>query len=644
MSRILLISILTFVGLVAGAQVRLPKLISDGMVLQRDTELRIWGWASNGEKVAIKFNGRNLKTTTGNDGKWSIRFPSMKAGGPYAMEIVAKNRLLLNNIMIGDVWFCSGQSNMVHTLELHKERYASDIAAADYPDIRHFTVPATGVLQEPQEDITGGKWLIANPRDVLQFSVVGYFFAKDIYEKYKVPIGLINASVGGTPIEAWISENGLKDFASYARTIQRNRDTAYVNELSRRAASVKPRPEQDKGITGLIPWFDPTYMPIGWRSINIPGYWEDQGIRDLDGIVWYRKEIDIPASMTEDTVKVYLGRIVDADVVYINGVRIANTTYQYPQRRYIAPAGLLKPGKNIITVRVTNYSGKGGFVPDKPYRLSSKSKVIDLKGEWQYKVGDVFPPCTPSGRAALSIQNQPAALYNGMTSPLINFPIKGFLWYQGESNTSRAEEYARLLPALISDWRWQWKIPAAPFLYVQLPNFMEANYLPSESQWAELRESQLKTLSVPNTGMVVAIDLGEWNDIHPGNKKDIGLRLALAARRIAYGDSHIVYSGPIFRTIALQGNKLVVEFDHVGSGLVTNDGEDPRQFAIAGSDGKFTWAKTRIEGSKVILWTEEIPEPKFVRYAWADNPDGVNLYNKEGLPASPFRANIESQK
>ena len=385
-----------------------------------------------------------------------------------------------------------------------------------------------------------------------------------------------------------------------------------------------------------MPWYEPAYIPKEWRTINVPGYWEDQGIKDLNGVVWYRREIDVPASMTNVPAKVFLGRIVDADVLYINGKKVGNTTYQYPQRRYQIPADVLKAGKNIFVVRVINNSGKGGFVPDKPYCLFAGNDTIDLKGYWQYKVGEVFVPGRGGGNS-FSCKNQPSALYNAMVAPVINYTIKGFLWYQGEANSRRAEEYAKLQPAMIADWRNKWKEGDIPFLYVQLPGFMEVNYLPSESQWAELRESQLKSLSVPNTGMAVAIDLGEWNDIHPDNKKDVGESLALAAEKIAYGEKDIVYSGPIYQSSTIKGNKIIISFTNTGSGLITNDGEELSQFAIAGADKKFVWAKAKIEGDKMIVWNDDVANPMYVRYAWADNPDNPNLYNKEGLPASPFR-------
>jgi sialate O-acetylesterase len=632
-SYTLLILILT--GSVSFGQISLPKFISDGAVLQRDVELNVWGWASAGETIELTFRKKKFKTRADGSGNWSIKLPRQTAGGPFEMIFKGKNEITVRNILFGDVWFCSGQSNMVHQMNIHDVTYAKDITEANYPEIRQFLVPNGNNLQHSETDFPSGSWEAAIGDKVRPFSAVAYFFARKIYEKYRVPIGLINASVGGTPIEAWTSEEGLKDFAELIKTIQQNKDTAYVNTINRTAAAAAYRPKQetDLGLLADPKWYDVTFQPKGWRNINIPGYWEDQGLKDLNGVVWYRREIDVPSSMTSKEAKVFLGRIVDADVLYINGKQVGNTTYQYPQRRYSVPADVLKPGKNIFVVRVTNHAGKGGFVPDKPYCLFADKDTIDLKGYWQYKVGNVFAP-RPPGPPAIAAQNQPTALYNAMVAPLTNYAVKGILWYQGESNTGRPDEYAKLLPALITDWRNKWKQLHLPFIYAQLPGFMDYNYMPSESNWAKLRESQRKALSVPNTAMTVNIDLGEWNDIHPDNKKDVGERMALAALKIAYHEN-IVYSGPLYEEAAIEGNKIILSFKHTGSGLITIDNEVPREFAIAGRDKKFVWASAKIEGDKVIIWNENISNPVFVRYAWADNPD-VNLYNKEGLPASPF--------
>lgn len=617
----------------ATAQVRLPRLVRDSMVLQREAPVKLWGWATPGEPVRIRFQGKQFRTKTTAAGTWSVLMPALRSGGPYTMQIDATNHITLRDILVGDVWLCSGQSNMVHQLALHSEVYAADIAQANYPAIRHFKIPQTTDLKAPATDLAGGEWKSATPTDVADFSAVAYFFARQLYEQYHVPIGLINASVGGTPIEAWTSKEGLQAFPALQTTIRSNE-----NKPPAPAAAALPAPA-DLGLDSQPTWYDTTYTPTHWRPINIPGYWEDQGIRDLDGTVWYRREITIPATMTGKPALLRLGRIIDADVVYVNGKLAGNTAYQYPQRRYPLPAGILKPGKNLIVIRVTNQAGKGGFMPDKPYYLTAGNDTIDLKGTWSYKVGSVYNPTPPA--VTFREQNEPTALYNGMVAPITPYTIKGALWYQGESNAGNPGQYAQLLPALIKDWRQQWKADSLPFFFVQLPGFMDVQYLPSESNWALLREAQRKTLSVAHTGMAIAIDLGEWNDVHPDRKKEVGDRLALLARKGVYGEQSLTASGPLPEQAKAEGNKVVIRFSHTGSGLITNDGQAPAQFAVAGEDGKFVWAHARIEKNTVIVWAEGVNKPIRVRYAWADNPDNPNLYNREGLPASPFETTID---
>ncbi len=657
MKRFLQLAVLVSLELVlfipsANCDVRLPVLVSDGMVLQRDQNLNIWGWASPGEKVTVRFNGRTYRTVTGQDGKWKVVIMPVKAGGPYEMVISGKNTITLRDILVGDVWFCSGQSNMVLNMERVKERFPDDIASANFPQIRNFFIPTASDVTKVHEDLPPGRWIAASPTDVLTFGALTYFFARDIHTRYNVPVGIINSSVGGTPVEAWISEEGFNGLPEYAERVKRFSDTAYMNRLLRPSGAGRPQPapraltkrDVDQGVSGSVPWYDPSYVPDGWQKFWLPGYWADQGVKGLNGIVWFRKEIMVPESMTGKPAKLFMGRIVDADNVYVNGVLSGSITYQYPPRRYDIPAGVLKPGKNVIVVKVTNTSGKGGFVPDKPYYLTAGGENIDLRGDWLYKVGQVFRPVSfagTGGGGSFSAQNEPTGLYNTMVAPAAGYGIKGFLWYQGETNERRPLEYQGLLEALISDWRSKWKQPELPFLYVQLPNYMEVQYLPSESNWAELRFGQFKALAVPRTAMAVTIDVGEWNDIHPLGKKVIGQRLALAARKLAYGEESIVYSGPVYRSSKVEDGKIIITFDHTGSGLVVKGGGDLEHFAVAGADRRFVWADAVISGDKVIVTCGEVPDPVYVRYAWSDNPMFANLYNNEGLPASPFEAKPE---
>lgn len=627
---------------VAYAQVRLPQLISDGMVLQRDAKLKIRGWAAPGEKVTIKFNNKRYTAITTPSGDWQVEIAKMKTGGPYTMDISASNHLIINDILIGDVWFCSGQSNMVLPMDRVKEKYPDEIANANYPQIRNFFISTVSDVSKVHADLPPGKWLVCNPENVLSFGAASYFFAKQLYNKYHVPIGIINSSVGGTPIQAWISEDGIKTIPNYTQRLVTITDTAFLNNVKQQAALAAIRQKEvvkitDLGLTGPKTWYDTTYKPKDWHHFWLPGYWADQGVSGLNGSVWFRKEINVPAEMTGKPAKIYMGRIVDADNLYVNGVLCGNTTYQYPPRRYKIAENILKPGKNIITIQVINTAGKGGFVPDKAYYIAVGNDTIDIRGDWQYKVGQVF---TRDGNNysgyGFSAQNEPTGLYNTMVAPAINYSIKGFVWYQGEANTDKPKEYKLLLSTMISDWRSKWGQGDLPFIYAQLPNFMEVKYSPSESQWAELRESQLETLSVPNTAMAVTIDAGEWNDIHPLDKKDVGDRLALGAEKIAYNDASVIASGPIYRSSKIDGNQIILTFSDIGSGLIAKDDTTLMQFEIAGADHKFYWANARIENNHVVVWSSRVLNPVYVRYAWQDNPQGANLYNKEGLPASPF--------
>ena len=645
--KILCSAVCCYVLLISQAvfcQVKLPLLISDGMVLQRDANIKVWGWASDGEKITINFDGKTYNATAGANGKWAVMLSELKAGGPYSMDINASNHITLTNILIGDVWVCSGQSNMELPMNRVKYRYPDVIANADNPHIRQFIVPHIYDFQEPKEDFKSGSWVSANPKSVLEFTAVGYFFAKELYEKYHVPIGLINASLGGSPAEAWMSEDALKAFPEYLETAKKFKDSNYINQIMAKDKAVNDawysRIQQfDKGLEkGQKPWFDVNYDAPEWATMNVPGYWADCNLGNVNGVVWFIKEVNVPASMTGQPAKLWLGRIVDGDFTYVNGKLVGSVSYQYPPRIYDIPSDLLKAGKNVIVVRVINNSGRGGFVPDKPYQLSAAGQTIDLKGRWQYKLGTTMG--TLPGKTF--IEWQPLGLYNGMIAPLLNYKIKGVIWYQGESNTAKPREYQKLFSALIADWRGKWIQGDFPFLYVQLANFMEVKTQPSESGWAELRDAQLKTLAVPNTGMAVIIDLGEWNDIHPLNKEDVGKRLALAAQKTAYGDEKVVYSGPIYQSMKIEGNKIILTFANTGSGLTAKGDGELKYFAIAGADKKFVWAKAKIEDNKIVVWNDQLANPVAVRYAWADNPEGANLYNKEGLPASPFRADLNN--
>jgi sialate O-acetylesterase len=620
-------------------ELRLPRLISDSMILQRDTEFNIWGWAAPFENVTVNFVDKTYTTMANNEGKWIIKLSPLKAGGPYTMEIEASNAsITLKDILLGDVWVCSGQSNMELPMERVKDLYLEEIANCENPQIRQFDVAMRYDFNTQKEDYETGNWQAANPESILKFTATGYFFARSLYEQYKVPIGLIKTCLGGSRVESWLSQTALKEFPNHLETAIKFKDTDFIKDLVKKDETTinawyADLDQRDKGLSKEeLPWYDVNYHASDWQNMKLPANFEKEGLIDFNGVIWFRKEVDVPASMIGKPARLFLGRIVDSDTAYINGQYVGNITYQYPPRKYTIPKGLLKEGKNIIVVRVICNDGHGEFIDDKPYQLITKDEILDLKGSWQYKIGattTVQPETT-------FVQWKPSGLFNGMLSPALKYTIKGVIWYQGESNTTNATEYKKSFPKLIQEWRELWQQGDFPFLYVQLPKYLTPDLEPSENDWAELREAQLETLKVPSTRMVTAIDLGEWNDLHPLNKKDVGFRLSLAARNLAYGDD-IVHSGPIYEAMKIDGNKIILSFTHIGGGLVINNGNELKHFAISGPDKKFVWAKAEIVNDTVVVWNDDILNPIAVRYAWASNPESANLYNVEGLPASPFR-------
>lgn len=611
------------------AKIKLPALVSDGMILQRNQKLKIWGYADAGEKVNIKFLNASYTTRADKNGNWNIMLPELKAGGPFVMNI---NEVTIKNILIGDVWVASGQSNMELPMRRLKPLYSNEIKNANNQNIRFFTVPQKYNFKAQQTELDGGKWEVADSQTILNFSGVAYFFAKELNEKNKVPVGIIHTSLGGSPVQAWMDENSLKKYPEYLEEAKkwRNDDLIKSTESGEQAAGKAWYSELDQTDLGLKQhWEKSDLDDSGWKTMTVPGSWEDQE-GSFDGTVWLRKEIILPKGSAAQSAFLNLGRIKDADVTYINGVKVGNVTYEYPPRWYDIPASVLKDGKNIIAVRITNGSGKGQFIADKPYYLEIGNRKIDLKGQWKYNVGAKMTKMAPG---QTFIRWKPTGLYNSMINPLVEYKIKGFIWYQGESNTGKPKEYGDLLITMITDWRTKWNEENAPFLIVQLANFMESKSQPVESNWAELRDQQrMVSLTVPNTGLVVSIDVGEWNDIHPLNKKAIGDRLALQAFRIA-DKKDIISDGPVYKSMKTEGNKIILSFkpgtDHMA------EASDLKGFAIRGQDGQYQWAKAKTQGNKIIVWNDQVSNPIAVRYDWADNPDG-NLKNTAGLPASPF--------
>ncbi|MGM0620051.1 MAG: sialate O-acetylesterase [Bacteroidota bacterium] len=638
-NSLLLTGILFFLAVTGFGQVKLPKLVSDGMVLQRNTDVKIWGWATPGKTVQVQFLEDIYSSTANEKGEWDINFSNLKAGGPHTMQIISSDTITLNNILIGDVWFCSGQSQMDIDMNRVSPLYEEEIRNAGNNNIRYFAVPTAYDFNSPQKNLPSGKWESISQENILRVSAITYFFADELYRQYQIPVGIIRSSLGGSPAEAWMSEDAIKEFPNHYQEAQKFKDSEYIRQIEatdrkKSAAWYAELNQKDKGYKNPeSTWHQPHLDDSNWAEMEIPGYWADEDLGMVNGVVWFRKTIELPVELAGKTARLNMGRIVDADSVFVNGTFVGSVSYQYPPRRYQIPENVLVESENTIVVRVVSNSGRGGFVPDKPYELLVDDFEIDLKGNWHYRLGAEMEPAP----GQTFVRWKPIGLFNGMIAPLTNYSIKGVIWYQGESNAERPDEYARLFPAMIQNWREKWNQGDFPFLFVQLHNFMESYNYPTESNWARTREAQMEALKLPNTAMAVAIDLGEWNDIHPLNKKDVAKRLALAARKTAYNENDLVASGPIFQSMKINGKKAVLTFSNVGSGLVAKGGGKLKQFAVAGADKKFVWAKAKIKGNKVIVWSPDVKNPVAVRYAWADNPEGANLFNKEGLPASPFR-------
>ncbi len=619
----------------AHANVTLPYILSENMVLQRDIPVNIWGWANSGEKVTVSINGQKFSARADQNGAWKVKLKPMAAGGPFELVVKGKNTIILKNIMVGDVWVCGGQSNMEFPL-IRSRNWETDKNTADRPNIRLFSVPRKMSLK-PLDNTQKASWEVCNENTASGFSAIGYYFGKNLSEKLNIPIGLINSNWGGTDIETWMSLEKLYEDEDFRVKIDKMR-TSNLEQL------------QKEGDENLKKWQDAVTLKdpgminkwyadadvTGWNTMKLPQIWEGAGHPDMDGVVWFKKDFQVSAADAGKEITIAIGPVDDSDDTYVNGKLIGKTEGRYDLPRvYKVPAGVTREGTNTIAVKVTDNGGGGGiWGTDKQMYTELNGVKTSLAGDWRYKVAVDLPvPQATSGP-----NSYPSFLYNGMIHPIINYPIKGVIWYQGENNAGNYIKYRNLFPSMIKDWRAKWNIGDFAFLFVQLANFMEVSSTPQESSWAGLREAQTMTLSVPETGMAVIIDIGDAADIHPRNKDDVGYRLYLSALKVAH-DQNIVYSGPLYKSMKVEGNRIVLEFDQIGSGLMAKDKYGYlKAFAIAGADRKFVWAKAVITAdNKVLVYSDAVQNPVAVRYAWANNPDDANLYNMEGLPASPFR-------
>ena len=631
------------------AQISLSSLFTDNMVLQQQTDAPIWGKAKAKQQINI-FSSWNQQTQTvvaNDEGIWKANLATPGAGGPYEIIVSSgkKEKISLKNVLIGEVWLCSGQSNMQWRLRDGLVNQKQEIAAADYPQIRMITIKRESASL-PVDDckIMGDTWQICSPETVNEFSAVAYFFGRDLHQNLNVPIGLIQSSWGGTPAESWTEGECLLQMPFFSEKVKEIRQLPDEQELERiyqqdMDSWLHKINAKDQGVEdGKLIWADKNFDDTDWFDFPVPGMAQKVKMTSKNGLFWFRKEVDIPANWRGKEITIDMGPIDDDDFTYFNGELIGHTQGRTLPRNYTIPGKLVKPGKSVIAIRVIDTDGSGGLGGNaKNYWLSSSKGKIDISGNWKAKlsldVGAIKP--VPRRLSEYQKAKQPTRLYNAMINPLVPYAFKGAIWYQGEANTDRAIQYRDLLPLMINSWRKQFG-HEFPFYIVQLANYKKLQTNPVESSWAELREAQLFTAKhLNNTGLAVAIDIGEAGNVHPHNKQDVGKRLALAVRAQTYGEK-ITYSGPVYKTYKIEGNSIRLSFEHTDGGLQTKNGEKLQGFTIAGADHEFYWADASIEGNEIIVSSPEVKFPVAVRYAWADNPI-CNLYNGAGLPASPFR-------
>lgn len=524
-SRVRLVAFMLCLASLSEAKVKLPTFIADGMVLQREQDVPVWGTADPGEEVIVSFLKKKYRTNADAQGNWKVVLPSLKPGGPHDMTI---NEITLKDILIGDVFLCSGQSNMELPISRVADLYAKEVSEYTNPMIWHIKIPLSYNFHEPQTDTQPSLWKAATPEDAPSFSALAYFFAKDLYAETKVPVGLINSSVGGSPVEAWISEEGLKPFPKYLseRDIyQSDEFVSLTRELENKRSHLWQQVlyKNDPGLHEPVKWYQPDYNDDDWKTYDLfDSSWGSNGLNPVHGSHWFRKEVELPQSWAGKEATLRLGCIVDADSVYVNGVFVGTVSYQYPPRIYKIPAPLLKAGMNLVTVRLMSHAGYPHFVKDKPYKIIAGSEEVSLEGTWKYKQGAPMP----AAFGQTFFQYKPVGLYNAMIAPLKDYAIKGAIWYQGESNTGRYNEYYDLLTAMIQDWRTAWNQPDLPFVIVELASFGAPDNASMQKQWAAFREVQRRVAQdTPHAGIASAFDLGEWNDIHPLNKKELGKRV-----------------------------------------------------------------------------------------------------------------------
>lgn len=640
------LALLTFTG-TAMADVKLPYLLTSNMVVQREGTTLVWGNADAGEKIAVTFRGETAKTKAAKDGSWKVKINTGAAGGPFVLTVTAKNTITLDNVMVGDVWVCSGQSNMEWPLS-QAESGPADINKANYPGIRLFQVQQNPAI-EPLTETSPAKWEVCTPQTVAAFSAVGFYFGRKIHAETNIPIGLISSNWGGTRVEPWMSAEAANSESIMAEWLKglKGIDFEKIAQEQKRTFDIY-KIELDKVSQPDFSheYISNEYNDGDWMTAVQPQLWENiNGLETFDGIMWFRKWIELPQNFNVNNATLGLAKIDDSDIAWINGVRVGETFNQYNlTRKYELPKGALKPGRNLIVVRVEDYTGGGGFHgSNEEMFLFDGINMLSLAGDWKLMKDETPTPQNPTGavQTGLSPNQFPTLLFNGMINPLLNHAIKGAIWYQGESNAdvlSDALRYDKLLLMMINDWRKQWGVGELSFYQVQLANFKAETAIPQNQIWPYLREAQSNLTKLPNIESACIIDIGNANDIHPRNKVDVGERLALKSLKNDYGFD-VVANGPRYKASQLNGNKAIITFELAGTDLVVkNKYGYVNGFALAGPDNVFHYAKAhQVAPDQIEVSCEKVSDIKAVRFLWADNPGEINLYNSVGLPAEPFR-------
>ena len=637
-----IIAALFFAVATAGISAELNPLFQNNAVLQCDARVPVWGTARDGEKITVTFGGQNVLTVATN-GVWKIWLKPMKPNAtPQTLTVSGDTTSVGTNILVGEVWVASGQSNMERPLGLRGGQkpitdWEREVAAANYPEIRQFSVPQT--LSFVPQTTAKGDWSVCSPETVVNFTAVGYFFARDLFAARHVPIGIIHSSWGGTPAEAWTSEAALQKLPDFAEPLAMLKKFAADPELAQRETMAKQEPWYQKVDPGSIPgvaWSAAELATDDWKTMTLPTFWENAGYPDFDGIFWFRRAFELPENWDGGDVVLHLGAVDDNETTWVNGEPVGATIGWSLPRVYRVPSSVLKRGQTVIAVRVLDTGGNGGLYGGGDamrlrFNANGKANSVSLAGPWRCKQSvslkeTGWPPGNFSQDASA-----PTVLYNGMIAPLLPYAMRGVIWYQGEANVGRERQYQTLFPAMIADWRHAWDEGDFPFLFVQIA--------PYSGMSPEIREAQLLSWQrTKNTAMAVTMDCGDANDIHTAHKQPVGARLALSARALAYGEK-IECSGPVYESLKIEAPNIILHFTHRGGGLLAKDGK-LKGFTIAGADKVFHPAQAKIAGKTVLVNSAEVPQPVAVRYGWANVPEG-NLFNHAGLPATPFRTDVD---